>query len=65
METAKKYESTLKDNPRDRANIFSVLFFSWVIPLLKEGSSKSLEIEDLFQTRKCDKSKILADKLQR
>lgn len=62
METEKKQ---LKDNPRDSANILSVLFFSWVIPLLKEGSSKSLEVEDLFQSRQCDKSKNLADKLQR
>lgn len=62
METVKK---KLKQNPRDTANIFAVLVFSWVIPLLKEGSSKALEIEDIFQTRRCDKSKILADKLQR
>lgn len=62
METAKK---KLKENPRDAANIFSVLFFSWIIPLFREGSSKSLEIDDLFQSRQCDKSNILAEKLQR
>lgn len=62
MDTVKK---TLRENPRDRANIFSVLVFSWVIPLFKEGSSKSLEIDDLFQSRKCDKSKILAENLQK
>lgn len=61
METVKK---KLKENPRDRANIFSVLVFSWVIPLFKEGFSKPLDTEDLFQSRKCDKSKILAEKLQ-
>ncbi|XP_031635712.1 multidrug resistance-associated protein 4-like [Contarinia nasturtii] len=55
----------LKENPRDGANIFSVLFFAWVYPLLKEGSSKPLETEDIFQSRQCDKSKVLADKLQR
>lgn len=62
METVKK---KLKQNPRDTANIFSVLVFSWVIPLLRSGSSKSLEIEDIFQSRECDKSKILAEKLER
>lgn len=62
MDTVKK---TLRENPRDKANIFSVLVFSWVIPLFKEGSSKSLEIDDLFQSRKCDKSKILAENLQK
>lgn len=62
METVKK---KLKQNQRDLANIFSVLVFSWVIPLFKEGYSKSLDIEDLFQSRQCDKSKILADRLQR
>lgn len=62
METVKK---KLKDNPRDVSNIFSVLVFSWVIPLFREGSSKSLEIDDLFQSRECDKSKLLAENLQR
>lgn len=62
METVRK---ELKENPRDKANIFQILFFSWIIPLLKEGSSKPLEIEDIFQSRLCDKSKILAEKLQR
>lgn len=62
METVRK---KLKENPRDSANIFSVLTFSWVIPLFKEGFNKSLDTEDLFQSRKCDKSKILAEKLQR
>lgn len=62
MDTVKK---TLRENPRDRANIFSVLVFSWVIPLFKEGSSKSLEIDDLFQSRQCDKSKLLAENLQK
>lgn len=63
METVKK---KLKQNPRDVANILSVLVFSWVIPLFKEGSAKSqLEIEDLYQSRQCDKSKLLAEKLQR
>lgn len=61
METVRK---KLKENPRDRANIFSVLVFSWVIPLFKEGYSKPLETEDLFQSRSCDKSNILAEKLQ-
>lgn len=62
METVKK---ELKENPRETANIVSVLFFSWVIPLLKIGSSKVLEIEDLFQCRLCDRSGTLAEKLQR
>lgn len=62
METVKK---KLKENPRDSTNIFSVLVFAWVIPLFKKGYSKQLDTEDLFQSRKCDKSNILADKLQR
>lgn len=62
METVKK---KLKENPRDRANIFSILVFSWIIPLFKEGRRKPLDTEDLFQSRNCDKSKVLAEKLQR
>lgn len=62
METVRK---KLKENPRDSANIFSVLIFSWVIPLFKQGFSKPLDTEDLFQSRNCDKSNILAERLQR
>lgn len=62
METVKK---KLKPNPRDSANILSVLMFTWVIPLLKNGYSKPLDTEDLFQSRQCDKSNLLGDKLQR
>lgn len=62
METVKK---KLKQNPRDTANIFSVLIFSWIIPLFKDGFSKPLDTEDLFQSRQCDKSSLLADKLQK
>lgn len=62
METIK---TKLKSNPRDTANIFSILFFTWTIPLFKESSSKILEIEDICHPRACDQSKILGDRLER
>lgn len=62
METIK---TKLKPNPRDTANILSILFFAWTIPLFKQSSAKSLEIEDICQPRKCDQSKLLGEKLEK
>lgn len=62
METSKQ---KLQPNPRDDANIFAILFFTWTIPLFKRGCSKSLEIEDVCQPRKNDKSTYLGDKIER
>lgn len=55
----------LPTNPRDKANIFSILFFCWTLPLFKKGFRKVLDIEDIFQPIKVDKSKTLGDRLER
>lgn len=54
----------LQSNPRDTANIFSIIFFYWTIPLFKKGYAKILEIEDLFCPLQADKSKSLGERLE-
>ena len=52
-------------NPRDNTNIFSILFFTWTIPLFKKGYGKILQIEDMFQPMKSDHSNLLGDRLEK
>nr|CAD7402900.1 unnamed protein product [Timema poppensis] len=54
-----------KVNPREDANIFSVIFFIWTIKLFKTGYSKAIEEEDLFETLKEDRSKLLGNNLEK
>lgn len=58
-------KTKLKPNPRDKSNILSVLSFAWTIPLFRKRLSKHLEIDDICQPRDCDKSKNLADRLDK
>lgn len=51
-------------NPRDSAGIFSVTFYLWLIPLFRKGYSKVLELSDVYQARRCDRSKTLGQQLQ-
>lgn len=52
-------------NPRDSANILSILFFLWTLPLIRKGYAKVLELEDIFQPLQADKSKLLGENLER
>lgn len=56
--------SDLLQNPREGANIFSQLFFLWTIPLFQKGYSKVLQLTDIYQPLKGDKSKTLGDRLE-
>ncbi|KAH8929537.1 hypothetical protein BT69DRAFT_1292537 [Atractiella rhizophila] len=46
------------------ANIFSVLTFNWITPLMKLGTSKFLEETDLWALPKQDRSNALAERLR-
>ena len=41
------------------------LLLRWVNPLLEEGYKKDLEMEDLYETMKEDKSEYLGQKLEK
>ncbi|CAG9833832.1 unnamed protein product [Diabrotica balteata] len=51
-------------NPREKANILSTLFFGYTYDVFKKGLSKTLEVDDLYNPLKIDRSKILGDSLQ-
>ncbi|XP_029164697.1 probable multidrug resistance-associated protein lethal(2)03659 [Nylanderia fulva] len=53
-----------KPNPREKANIVSVLLWWWTISLFKTGYRKDLEIEDLFDPLKVDESGLLGNRLE-
>nr|AHB63235.1 multidrug resistance-associated protein [Chrysomela lapponica] len=53
------------DNPRDKANFLSKLFFAWMVDLVRKATRTGLEVGDLYKTRESDKSKKLADLLEK
>ena len=55
----------LSDNPRENANILSVLTFFWTIKLFKRGYRKVLDVGDLFKPLKADKSENLGERLEK
>lgn len=58
-------EQKSADNPRENANIFSVLTFWYTLDLFKKGYSKVLEPDDLFRPLKVDESGTLGDRLEK
>lgn len=51
-------------NPRDSNNILSTLFFTWTIPIFKQGYGKILQMADMYRPLKCDLSNSLGDRLE-
>lgn len=60
MESVKR---TLLPNPREKANIISVLLFWWTIGIFKKGYKKVLELHDLCQPLNVDQSEKLGNRL--
>ncbi|XP_003699290.2 ATP-binding cassette sub-family C member 4 isoform X1 [Megachile rotundata] len=54
-----------KPNPREKANLLSVLFWWWTIDLFKTGYKKVLQIDDLYNPLKNDRSNLLGDRLEK
>ena len=53
-----------RKNPRETAGWLSIAFFWWMNSLLALGYRKDLELEDLYEPRKEDKSEVLGDRLE-
>lgn len=58
------FRRKLPPNPREKANILSVLLFTWTLPLFRKGYAKILELEDIFQPLTSDRSESLGDRLE-
>ncbi|XP_055306698.1 ATP-binding cassette sub-family C member 4-like [Sitodiplosis mosellana] len=54
----------LPPNPREKTNFLSVCLFAWTIPLFKKGYRKVLQLDDIFQPLKDDRSELLGDRLE-
>ena len=53
-----------RKNPSETAGWLSITFFWWMNSLLALGYRKDLELEDLYEPRKEDKSEVLGDRLE-
>lgn len=62
MESSRR---VLLENPREKSNIFKILTFTWTLPLFKKGYSKILQLDDVFQPLKCDRSELLSERLEK
>lgn len=61
METAYRI---LSKNPRQSANLLSVMFFGWTVPIFKKSYHKILSSKDVFEPLDGDRSDQLGDRLE-
>ncbi|XP_018392357.1 PREDICTED: multidrug resistance-associated protein 4-like [Cyphomyrmex costatus] len=59
-----KNTSDMKPNPKETANVFSVLCFWWLRELFTIGFKRDLEESDIYRPIKTDESKKLTDHLE-
>lgn len=52
------------DNPRETANVFSVLTFWYSLDLFKRCHGKKLQAEDVYKPLSVDRSSALGDRLE-
>lgn len=58
-------EQKLPPNPRENANILSILFYTWTFPFFKKGFKKNLILSDIYQPLEHDRSEFLGDQLEK
>ncbi|XP_074035480.1 probable multidrug resistance-associated protein lethal(2)03659 isoform X2 [Leptinotarsa decemlineata] len=52
-------------NPREGANILSVVSYWYTLPIFRKGMRKTLDVDDIYNPLKQDRSTLLGDKLER
>ncbi|CAH0557612.1 unnamed protein product [Brassicogethes aeneus] len=62
MDSSKKYKNP---SPEENANIFSKLFFCWLLPFFKYGYKNDLQLKDIYNTANKDATGPLADELEK
>ncbi|XP_055301713.1 ATP-binding cassette sub-family C member 4-like [Sitodiplosis mosellana] len=55
----------LSKSPRQNANILSIIFFGWSIPIFKKSYQKTLHPNDAFEPLVEDRSDFLGDRLEK
>ncbi|XP_018349991.1 PREDICTED: multidrug resistance-associated protein 4-like, partial [Trachymyrmex septentrionalis] len=60
-----KGTSDMKPNPKETANVFSVLFFWWIRELFTISFKRDLEESDIYRPIKADESEKLTDHLEK
>lgn len=65
MENMELEKNRLKRNPRETANLISVLFFGWAIPFFKIAYKKTLDPSDVYEPTSVDHSCVLGNRLER
>ncbi|KAJ8918369.1 hypothetical protein NQ315_008063 [Exocentrus adspersus] len=58
-------KDNINPNPRDTANPLSVIFFTYTIDMFRKGYRKTLDVDDLYNPIRSDRSKILGDRIER
>ncbi|XP_018561045.1 multidrug resistance-associated protein 4 [Anoplophora glabripennis] len=58
-------KENVNPNPRDSANPLSVIFFAYTIGMFKKGYRKTLDVDDLYNPLRSDRSMLLGDRLER
>lgn len=58
-------KETLNPNPRDKSTPFGILFFTYTFGMFKRGYKKTLEVTDLYNPIRSDRSMLLGDRLER
>ncbi|CAH0390818.1 unnamed protein product [Bemisia tabaci] len=61
METGTK---SYKVNPRDKAGVFSIVFFTWLWDIFKQSYSNVLGLNDISDPRRQDHAEYLGDQLE-
>lgn len=52
-------------NPREKANLLSIIFFWWTLPLFRKGYANVLDVEDIYQPLSIDRSESLGERLEK
>lgn len=51
-------------NPYENANLLSRLLFAWIVPFYKKRKQNEINMSDVYEPLKCDRSEVLGDRLE-
>lgn len=54
----------LLPNPSEKMTLLPRIFFVWTISLFRKGYTKVLQLDDIYESLKCDKSETLGERLE-